>query len=129
MRLRLRVRGVHSGGVLVPVPYPPTDDRHWQDGAHITPYARLGIEVAGFQDPHLLYYAFATGRWSQVNAERCYPPANIVTPVRCSNLRRGFSLFRACRALLAVLPLLSAPVRAENVGFGRAAGEYTPYRR
>lgn len=129
MLLRLRVRGVHSGGVLVSVPYPPTDDRHWQDGTHITPYARLGIEVAGFQDPRMLYYAFATGRWSQVNAERCYPPANVVAPVRCSNLRRGFSLFRACRALLAVLLLLSAPVRAENVGFGRAAGEYTPYRR
>ena len=114
MRLRLRVRGVHSGGVLVPVPYPPTDDLHWQYGAHVAPHAQLGIEVAGFQDPRLLYYAFATGRWSQVNAERCYPPANVVAPVRYSNLRRGFSLFRACRALLTVLPLLSAPVRAEN---------------
>ena len=51
--------------------YPLADDRHWQYGAHVTPHVRLGIEVAGFQDPRLLSYASATGRWSQVNAERC----------------------------------------------------------
>ncbi len=51
--------------------YPFTDDRHMQYEAHITQYARLGIEAAGFVDPRPLSYAVAAGKWGLVNAERC----------------------------------------------------------
>lgn len=51
--------------------YPLADDRHYHWQTHVTPHARLGIEVSGYQDTRILSYASATGRWAQVNAERC----------------------------------------------------------
>ncbi len=54
----------HSG-------YPWADERHPHYEEHVTEDARLGIEAAGYQDERLLAYAAGTGRWAQVNAERC----------------------------------------------------------
>ncbi len=51
--------------------YPFADGKHLMYEQHVTPYARLGLECAGFQDERVLSYACATGRFGQVNAERC----------------------------------------------------------
>ena len=51
--------------------YPYATGKHLMYEQHVTPWARLGIECAGFQDERILAYASATGRFGQVNAERC----------------------------------------------------------
>jgi len=51
--------------------YPYADDKHPMYEQHVTKWARLGLECAGFQDERILSYASATGRFAQVNAERC----------------------------------------------------------
>jgi len=51
--------------------YPFAAGKHLMYEQHVTPFARLGLECAGFQDERVLSYASATGRFGQVNAERC----------------------------------------------------------
>ena len=51
--------------------YPYATGKHLMYEQHVTPWARLGLECAGFQDDRILAYASATGRFGQVNAERC----------------------------------------------------------
>lgn len=51
--------------------YPYPSGKHLMYEQHVTPFARLGLECAGFQDERVLAYASATGRFGQVNAERC----------------------------------------------------------
>ena len=51
--------------------YPYATGKHLMYEQHVTPWTRLGIECAGFQDERILAYSSATGRFGQVNAERC----------------------------------------------------------
>ena len=51
--------------------YPYATGKHLMYEQHVTPWTRLGLECAGFQDERILAYASATGRFGQVNAERC----------------------------------------------------------
>ena len=51
--------------------HPYADERHMRHEEHVNPYTRLGIETCGHQDERALAYLPATGRYAQVNAERC----------------------------------------------------------
>lgn len=51
--------------------HPYADERHMRHEEHVNPYTRLGIETCGHQDERALSYLPATGRFAQVNAERC----------------------------------------------------------
>lgn len=51
--------------------HPYADERHMRHEQHVNPYTRLGIETCGHQDERALSYFPATGRFAQVNAERC----------------------------------------------------------
>ena len=51
--------------------YPYATGKHLMYEQHVTKWARLGLECAGFQDERVLSYASASGRFAQVNAERC----------------------------------------------------------
>lgn len=51
--------------------YPYADGRHFLYEEHVNPWVRLGVECAGFQDERILSYMNGTGRYAQVNAERC----------------------------------------------------------
>ena len=51
--------------------HPYADERHMRHEEHVNPYTRLGVETCGHQDERALSYFPATGRFAQVNAERC----------------------------------------------------------
>lgn len=51
--------------------HPYADERHVRHEQHVNPYTRLGVETCGHQDDRTLSYFPATGRFAQVNAERC----------------------------------------------------------
>lgn len=51
--------------------HPYADERYMRHEEHVNPYTRLGIETCGHQDERALSYLPATGRYAQVNAERC----------------------------------------------------------
>lgn len=51
--------------------HPYADEQHMRHEQHVNPYARLGVETCGHQDERTLSYFPATGRFAQVNAERC----------------------------------------------------------
>ena len=51
--------------------YPYADGGHLRYEEHVNPWVRLGVECNGFQDERVLSYMNATGRYAQVNAERC----------------------------------------------------------
>lgn len=51
--------------------HPYADNHHMRYEEHVNPYTRLGIETCGHQDERLLSYCNGTGRFAQVNAERC----------------------------------------------------------
>lgn len=51
--------------------HPYADERYMRHEEHVNPYARFGIETCGHQDERVLSYFPATGRYAQVNAERC----------------------------------------------------------
>lgn len=51
--------------------YPYADGGHLHYEEHVNPWTRLGVESNGFQDERVLSYINATGRYAQVNAERC----------------------------------------------------------
>ena len=51
--------------------HPYADEHYMRHEEHVNPYTRLGIETCGHQDERVLAYLPATGRYAQVNAERC----------------------------------------------------------
>lgn len=51
--------------------HPYADEYHMRHEEHVNPYTRLGVETCGHQDERTLSYFPATGRFAQVNAERC----------------------------------------------------------
>lgn len=51
--------------------FPYADGEHLRYETHINPYTRLGVECHGHQDERVLSYINGTGRFAQVNAERC----------------------------------------------------------
>lgn len=51
--------------------HPYADEQHMRHEEHVNPYTRLGVETCGHQDERALTYFPATGRFAQVNAERC----------------------------------------------------------
>lgn len=51
--------------------HPYADECHMRHEQHVNPYTRLGVETCGHQDERALSYFPATGRFAQVNAERC----------------------------------------------------------
>ncbi len=51
--------------------YPFADGEHLRYETHVNPWTRLGVECHGHQDERVLSYMNSTGRFAQVNAERC----------------------------------------------------------
>lgn len=51
--------------------YPYADGHHMLYEEHVNPWTRLGVECDGHQDERVLSYMNGTGRYAQVNAERC----------------------------------------------------------